>query len=68
MNAITKLFNRMSIRNKLISIFSIIFVVGFVFNFIVASNKLRDEAIKAVVTEALELTPSNRPYHTGAER
>ena len=46
MSGIIISFNRMSIRSKLITIFSIIFTVGFVFNFIIASNKLRDETIR----------------------
>ena len=46
MSGIIISFNRMSIRSKLITIFSIVFTVGFVFNFIIASNKLRDETIR----------------------
>ena len=53
---ILKLFNRMSIRNKLVTIFTLIFVVGFGANFIVTTNKLRAEAEVAVVVQAQELT------------
>ena len=49
MRGMINLFNNMSIRSKLITIFSIVFIVGFVFNFIVASNKLRSESESYIV-------------------
>jgi len=65
MSAITKLFNNMSIRNKLISIFSVIFIVGFIINFIVASNKLRSESEAYIVQQAQELTAALEQVRNG---
>ncbi|MCH7521197.1 MAG: DUF3365 domain-containing protein, partial [Candidatus Marinimicrobia bacterium] len=65
MSGIIISFNRMSIRNKLIMIFSIIFVIGFVFNFIVASNKLRSESEAYIVQQAQELTAALEEVRNG---
>ena len=62
---ILKLFNRMSIRNKLIAIFMLIFILGFIGNFVVTTNKLRAEAENAVVVEATELTMALEQVRNG---
>ena len=56
MSAMTDYYRNLSIRNKLITIFSVIFITGFILNFIVASNKLRSESISYIIREAEELT------------
>ena len=56
MGKILSLFNNLSVRNKLISIFSVIFIAGFIINFMVASSKLRSESMNYIITEAQELT------------
>ena len=50
------MFNNLSIRYKIIGVFVILFVAGFFINFLVTRNKLRSEALDAVVTEAEQLT------------
>ncbi|MCH7858744.1 MAG: methyl-accepting chemotaxis protein [Candidatus Marinimicrobia bacterium] len=65
MRGIINLFNNMSIRSKLITIFSIVFIVGFVFNFIVASNKLRSESESYIVQQAQELTAAMEEVRNG---
>ncbi|MCH7521939.1 MAG: DUF3365 domain-containing protein, partial [Candidatus Marinimicrobia bacterium] len=65
MRGMINLFNNMSIRSKLITIFSIVFIVGFVFNFIVASNKLRSESESYIVQQAQELTAAMEEVRNG---
>jgi methyl-accepting chemotaxis protein len=45
-----------SIRNKIIGVFVLIFVVGFAINFFVSSANFREEAIRGKVEQAQELT------------
>ncbi|MCH7859566.1 MAG: DUF3365 domain-containing protein, partial [Candidatus Marinimicrobia bacterium] len=65
MKALTSLFSRMSIRNKLVSIFATVFIVGFLINFVVTTKKQRSEAIASVVIEAQELTASLEQVRIG---
>ncbi|MCH7859074.1 MAG: DUF3365 domain-containing protein [Candidatus Marinimicrobia bacterium] len=65
MRAFNNMFKNLSIRAKLLVIFTVIFISGFIINFWVTTNKLRAEAEQAVVVEARELTMSLEKVRNG---